>query len=337
MSNLSTKYMGIALKNPIIIGSSNLVKDKHNLQRLEESGAGAIIYKSLFEEQIQLESLQLQDQLDRYNERHAEMIDLFPDLEHAGPQQYLIELKRAKEAINIPLIASINAVYKGSWVNYAKKIEETGVAGIELNFYFIPKDFDLDGQEIMNEQLEVLKEIKKSVNIPVSVKLTPFYTNALKFIKQLDREGAQAFVLFNRLFQPDIDIDNETHFYPYNLSGENDNRLALRYAGLLYGNINADVAASNGVFTGYDVIKMLLAGAQTVQVVSTIYKNNFKQITRMLKEIEDWMKNKGYETLDDFRGKLSKNKMNDPFVFKRAQYIDILMKSEKIFEKYPMV
>lgn len=336
MSNLTTKYMGLQLRNPIIVGASNLVTDNHNLQRLEEAGASAIVYKSLFEEQLQLESLQLQDQLDQYSDRHAEMINLFPDLDHAGPEHYLLELKRAKEAVSIPIIASINAVYRGSWVDYAKKIEQTGVDGIELNFYHIPKEFDINGQEILKEQIEVLKAIKKNVNIPVSVKLTPYYTNALHFIKELDKEGTQAFVLFNRLFQPDIDIDKEAHYFPYNLSSENDNRLALRYAGLLYGNIGADISAANGIFTGADVIKMILAGAQSVQVVSTIYKNNFKQITRMLKEITDWMTTKGYNSLDEFRGKLSQNKMTDPFVYKRAQYIDILMKSEKIFEKYPM-
>lgn len=336
MNKLTTNYLGIELKNPLIVGASNLVTDKNNLQKLEEKGAAAIVYKSLFEEQIQLESLQLQDQLDKYNERHAEMIDLFPGIDHAGPEEFLHELQRAKEAVDIPIIANVNAVNPGSWVEYAKQIEQTGVDALELNLYHLPRNFDKEGKEIVKEHLEILTEVKKNTNLPVSVKLTPFYTNILKLVKELDKEGAQGFVLFNRLFQPDIDIEREEHHFPYNLSNENDNRLALRFSGLLFNNINANICASGGIFTGDDLIKMIMAGADCVQVVSTIYKNGIDQVEKILKELNNWMENKSYNSLDDFKGKLSNHSLKDPFAYKRAQYIDILMKSDKIFTKYPL-
>lgn len=337
MKTLSTNYMGIELKNPIVIGASNLVTNLDNIKRLEDAGAAAIVYKSLFEEQIQWERFEFEEELGHYNERHAEMTSLFPNLKHAGTEEFLMNLSKAKKALNIPLIASLNAVDSGTWIEFAKQIEQTGVDGIELNLYHVPQSFDLTGEDIITEQLNIVKEILKQIHIPLSVKLTPYYTNILPFIKELDKAGVQAFVLFNRLFQPDIDIESMEHFFPYNLSNENDNRLSLRYAGLLYGNIKANISSSNGIYNGADAIKMILAGADTVQVVSTIYKNNFKQITRIIKDIEDWMQIKSYSSLKDFKGMLSATNKKDPFAYKRAQYIDILMKSENIFNKYPLL
>lgn len=336
MANLGTKYLGLDLKNPIIVGASNLVTDLEILKRLEKAGAAAIVYKSLFEEQIQLENFELDNQMEEYNERHAEMISLFPDIEHAGPEEFLLNLKKAREAVQIPLIASLNCVYTISWVDYAKKIEETGVDALELNFFAVPKEASIDGAKIVGEQLSVLKEVKKAVNIPVSVKLSPFYTNILKVINEMDGAGTDGFVLFNRLFQPDINIDSEEHHYPYNLSHEEDNRLALRFAGLLHGEIKAGICSSGGVLNGRDVVKMLLAGSDCVQVVSTLYKNKPEYIATMLKDLEDWMDGKKYKKIEDFKGKLSKMNLTDPFAYKRAQYVDILMKSGSIFEKYPM-
>ena len=179
--------------------------------------------------------------------------------------------------------------------------------------------------------------MRKAIKIPIAVKLSPYYTNPLYVIAEMDKKGADAFVLFNRLFQPEIDIDLEEHYFPYNLSTQNDNRIALRFAGLLYGEINAQVCANTGIFTGEDVISMILAGADTVQIVSTIYKNGIGQIGTILNEIESWMKKKNYKSLDDFRGKLSRKTLKDPFTYKRAQYVDILMKSEQIFRKYPLI
>jgi len=335
--NLSTKYLGLELKNPIIVGASNLVTDIEMLKKLEQAGAAAIVYKSLFEEQIQLENLEMHQEMTDYNERNAEMTNLFQDdLYEAGPQEFLMNFAAAKKALTIPLIASLNAVYDETWIEYAKKLEEAGADALELNFYTAPVEFDVDGRGILSEELDIIEVVKKVVKIPVSVKLSLFYTNPLYTISEMDKKGANGFVLFNRLFQPDINIENETHHFPYNLSNEQDNRLALRFSGLLYSNIKGSVCASQGIFTGADVVKMLLAGADAVQVVSTIYKNGPKQITKMLEEIEAWMVSRQYEKIEDFRGKLSRAKLKDPFTYKRAQYVDILMKSGEIFKKYPM-
>lgn len=335
--DISTKYLGLTLKNPLIVGASNLVTDIDMLKKLEDAGASAIVYKSLFEEQIQLENLELYQNLTDYNERHAEMINLFPEnIYESGPEEFISKFAEAKKALSIPLIASLNAVYDETWYTYAKKLEEAGADALEVNFYAVPIDFDVDGRGIQNEELDVIEGIKKSVSIPVSVKLSPYYTNPLYTISEMDKRGADGFVLFNRLFQPDINIDLEKHHFPYNLSHEQDNRLALRFAGLLYSNIEASICASMGIFNGTDVIKMILAGADVVQFVSTIYKNGPKQITKMLEEIETWMATKQYESLNDFKGKLSNKNTKDPFAYRRAQYVDILMKSDEIFKNYPM-
>jgi len=336
MVDLTTKYLGLNLKNPVIIGASNLVKDTGNLRKMEDAGAAAIVYKTLFEEQIELERLQLSEELNQYNERHAEMISLFPDIEHAGPTEHLMNLRKAVESVTIPVIASLNCTFDETWVEYAKKIEQTGVNALELNFYAIPGDFKKEGKSIVNEQLDIISEVKKNVRIPVSVKLSPFYTNILNVIQQMYYAGVDGFVLFNRLFQPDINIEKMEHHFPYNLSNEDDNRMVLRYIGLLHGEIRGTLCANTGIYNAADTIKMILAGADAVQVVSTIYKNGYSQVGKILKGMEEWMEAKNFTSPDQFRGKLSKKEMRDPFVYKRAQYVDILMKSEEIIKKYPV-
>jgi dihydroorotate dehydrogenase (fumarate) len=333
MADLSTLYMGLKLKNPVIAGASNLVNRPENLEKLEKAGAAAIVYKSLFEEQVQLESMQLQTDLHEYNERNAEMIKLFPSIEHAGPKEHLTNLKKARDKVSIPLIASLNAVYKETWIEYASLIEQTGVDALELNFFAVPMDSKQDSQSLENQQIEILKEIKKAVKIPVSVKLSPFYSNPLNIISRMDQAGTNAFVLFNRLFQPDIDLDKQVHCTPFLLSNEDDNRLPLRYAGLLYKEVKADICSNSGIHTGQDVIKMILAGAGCVQVVSTLYKHKIEVITKILADIETWMETNKYSSLNNFRGKLARVNLKDPFVYKRAQYVDLLMKSEEIFQK----
>ncbi|MBS3768979.1 MAG: dihydroorotate dehydrogenase-like protein [Bacteroidales bacterium] len=334
MPDLSTKYLGLNLKNPIVVGANNLSADHKKLHKLEEAGAAAVVYKSLFEEQIQLERAQMDEELTEFDERSPEMVTTHPTVEHSGPEEHLHNLEKAREALGIPLIASLNAVYKETWVEYVKKIEETGVDGLELNFYHIPHSFDKEGQSIENQQVDILNEIKKNVSIPVSVKLSPFYTNVLNVIRKIDESGINGFVLFNRFFEPDINVQKEEHRFPFNLSSKGDYKLPLRYAGLLYNNINGDICSSTGIFTGEDVIRMILAGADCTQVVSTIYINKFEQIQKMLDEIDTWMSDKGYNSLDDFRGKLSRDKIKNPFVYKRAQYVDILMHPEEIIKQY---
>ena len=333
MANLKTHFMGLELKNPVIVGACNLSTNLDNLKKMEEAGAAAVVLKSLFEEQIQLESLQMEREMDEYTERHAEMISLFPTLQHAGPKEHLLMVKNAKKAVNIPVIASLNAVYREAWVEYAKLLEDTGVDALELNFYAVPRDINKSGESIEQEQIEILKEVKKSVSVPVCVKLSPFYTNPLNLISLMDKAGADGFVLFNRFFQPDIDLNKETHIIHFPMSSEEDNKLPLRFAGLLHGNIKAGICSNTGIYNGTDVIKMILAGADCVQVVATIYKNKITYLSKIISDIESWMESRNYKSLEDYRGKLSNKKINDPFVYKRAQYVDLLMKSDQIFKK----
>lgn len=336
MANLTTNYMGLDLKNPVIIGANNMVTNPETVKKWESEGAAAIVYKSLFEEQIQLENLEMSENIDEFSERNPEMISTFPNVEHAGPKEHLYKLKKVKDAVNIPVIASLNAIYKETWIEYAKELENTGIDALELNFYAVPVDFNKIPEEIESHQEDVLKSIKQAVKIPVSVKLSHSYTNPLHFIHKLDQANADALVLFNRFFQPDIDITNEQHFFPYDLSSPTDSKVALRFAGLLYDNVNAHICANSGIYSGNDVVKVLLAGANAVQIVSTVYKNKSEIIGRIINELESWMDSKGYKNIEDFRGKLSRKSMKDPFAYKRAQYIDILLNSQQIFKKYPM-
>lgn len=337
MADLSTTYMGVKLKNPLILGASNLVSKPETIAQIVEAGIGAIVYKSLFEEQIQLESLQFEEELTEYENRNAEMTRLFPSMEHAGPKEHLFNLKKLKESVSVPVFASLNAIYEPSWVDYAKELEKTGVDGLEINLYATPGYFEVRGSSIEEKQLQIVKSIKKAVKIPVSVKLSPFYTNTLNFIKELDEVGANGFVLFNKFFQPEIDIEEELFHFPWELTNAQDHQLALRYAGLLHGNINASICASRGIQNAEDMIRLLLAGADVVQVVSAIYKHQAKHVAAIIEGLSAWMDQKGYKTIDDFKGKLSRKKLKDPYSYQRAQYVEILMKSEEIFKKYPMV
>lgn len=337
MVDLKTTYLGIELKNPVILGASNLVSKIDNLKRAEEAGASAVVYKSLFEEQIQLEAAQLDDQLEEYNERNAEMVKLFPTIEHAGPEEHLLQVRKVKESLNIPVIASLNAIYTESWIDYAQQLEQTGVDALELNFFYVPRDTETDGRDVNNKQLEIITAIKPKVKLPISVKMSPFYANPLNIVSQMDKLGINGVVMFNRLFQPDIDVEKEQHFSPFNLSNPEDNKLSLRFTGLLYGTIAASICSNTGIYSGHDVVKMILAGADCVQVVSTVYKNKIEYISTIIKDIEKWMESKNYSKLADFRGKLSQKSLNDPFVYKRAQYIDLLLKSDQIFKKHPVI
>jgi dihydroorotate dehydrogenase (fumarate) len=334
-TDLSTTYGGIKIRNPIVIGASNIVTNPENLIKLEEAGAGAIVYKSLFQEQIALESYQMEQRLQSYCDWDVEHSTLFPEAKHAGPAEHLRQLKEARKRISIPLIGSLNCLDDETWIEYAHRMQDTGIDGLELNFYHTNIDFDATSESIENAQIKTLELLRAGVTLPLFVKLSPFYTNTLRFISKLDNVGVDGFVLFNRLFQPDIDIAKEQHHFPYNFSSESDNRLALRYAGLLHKKISGSIICNTGILTGKDVIKMLLAGSDCVQVVSAIYKKGMHVIPQMLEEIETWMKSKSYESIDEFCGKLSKENLTDPFAYKRAQYVDILMKTDVFLQYHP--
>ena len=332
MINLATNYMGIELKNPIIAGASGMSSDLTMLKKLEAAGAAAIIYKTLFEEQINLEGAQFDDQMMENDGVHAEMISLHPKLQYAGPESHLVNLRKAKETLGIPVIASLNCLYDNTWIEYAQLIEKTGVDGIELNFYFVPGDFEADGRSIEEIQLDLVKAVKSKITIPISVKLSSFYSNPLNFISKLDKIGVNSVVIFNRMFEPEINVQEIKHSVPFYLSHEGDYRVALRYAGLLFGNVKAQVCGNTGIYQGNDVIKMLLVGADCVQVVSTLYKNKPEHIATMLSDIESWMESKKFSSIAEFKGKLSKKNLKDPFIYKRGQYVDLLLASDQLMK-----
>lgn len=331
MANLKTSYLGLELKNPLIVGASPLTANPDKLQNLNH--AGAIVIKSLFEEQIELEEMEMMDAMEEYANRNAEMTSLFPTLKHAGAKEHLMKLKMAKQNVDIPVIASLNAINDDTWGEYAKQIEDTGVDAIELNYYVTPRSLEKSGREMIQGRLDTLEKVRKSIKIPIAIKLSPYYTNPLSVIKSMDEKGANGFVLFNRMFQPDIDIEKEELKQSIMLSNSHDLRVALRFTGLLYGNIKADIATAGGVLTGEEAIKSILAGASSFQVVSSLLRNGSNFIKTILDDMEKWMDKKGYQTIDDFKGKLSRKNLHDPFAYHRSQYVDILMQSEKYLFK----
>lgn len=332
MAKLTSTYLGLKLKNPIIAGASSMSTDLNMLKKLEEAGASAIVFKTLFEEQINLESAHLDDQLAESAGLHSESTSQYPKLQHAGPAAHLINLKKAKESLGIPVIASLNCLSDETWLEYALLIEKTGVDALELNFYFVPGDAKTDGNSIEEKQVELIKLLKSKVNIPISVKLSQFYSNPLNFIHKLEHVGINGVVIFNRMFEPEINIQSVKHAAPFYLSNHGDYRLGLRYSGLLFGNLNASVCGNTGIYEGSDVVKMLLAGADCVQVVSTLYKNKPEYIHTMLTDIENWMDQQGYGEINDFKGLLSKKNTKDPFIYKRGQYIDLLLSSDQLLK-----
>ena len=336
MADLRTTFMGIELKNPIILGSSNLVDDLEVIKKIENAGVAAVVYHSLFEEQINLEQIQMDDLLAEYDNRSAEMIDIFPEITHGGAKEHLYKLSKLVEHLNIPVFASLNAVFDSTWEEYAIELEKTGIAGLELNFYDIPTDPKLTSIRIETHQVKILNRLKQLIKIPISIKFSPFYANILNIVSEMDKSGANGIVIFNRFFQPEIDTELENFYYPFELTPVKDYHLSLRFTGLLYGNIKADICATRGITDGEDIIKLILAGACSVQVVSAIYRHREEYIPQMLKILSDWMDLHKYNTINDFKGQLSMKKLKDPYAYKRAQYVDILMKSEDVIKKYPM-
>ncbi len=336
MADLKTKYMGLELKNPLIMGSTNLSGSTEFVKKLEENGIAAIIYKTIFEEDVQLENLELHEEMESYTERHAQMITQFPEMDDFGPEERLNNMKKLKESVNIPVIASLNAVNKSSWIEYAKKIEATGVDALELNLYYEDIDFDKEADEIEKEQLEIVREVRKAIKIPISVKLSPFYSNCLNMIKKLEMTGVDGFVLFNKFLEPDISIKEEELQIKHNFSKSNESRHPLRYIGMCYGNIREDICASTGILSSTDVIKMILAGAPAVQLASFVYKNGFDAIGDMLKEIEDWMDKRGYRTIEEFKGELAMKNLKNPTIYKKVQYFDVMKKLSDLIEGYAL-
>lgn len=333
MADLQTRYLGLPLKNPIIAGASDLTANLDTLRRIEEAGAGALVLKSLFEEQIQLERYKLAQDLTQGEERYAEMVTIFPRLEHAGPREHLMWIRKAKAGATIPVIASLNCVGRSTWIEYAKALAAEGVDALELNFFASPRDPSLPGAHIEEEQLDVVRAVKDVVKVPIAVKLSLFYTNPLNFISRLDGDGVDGLVLFNRFFQPDIDAEREAMGMPFNFSHPVDSRIPLRFAGLLHGRVKADVCASTGIMSGADVARMVLAGSTAVQVVTALYRNRVESIAKMSADLGAWMDRKGYRTLADFRGRLSALHAKDAWAYTRAQYAKMLLDPKEFMEE----
>lgn len=325
MADLTTKYLGLTLSNPIIVASSGLTDTVEKIKELEKNGAGAVVLKSLFEEQILREAehkLKMAQADEFMYAEHSETFD-YIDL-HVKEKEltnYLKLISDAKKAVMIPIIASINCISAQEWTSFAKDIEKAGADAIELNIFVMPFNMDKDSHEIEQLYYDILGKVTSVVNIPVAVKLSPYFANLGKVIRNLISKGAKGLVLFNRFASPDIDIDKMkiTHASIYSTEEEMYN--SMRWIAILANRISADLVASSGIQDGEGVIKQILSGASAVQVASAIYKNGPKQITEMKKELEDWMDKKGILYIDSFKGKLSQEKSQNPEVFERIQFM----------------
>jgi dihydroorotate dehydrogenase (fumarate) len=279
----------------------------------------------LFEEQIQIEEQRFDEGLTRYDNVFAEAVQLFPKQDPGGPKEHLYWLEKARKEVKMPIFASLNCINKETWVEYAKRLANTGVDGLELNFYSPNINIEVSANDIENSEVDILTNVLSTVKIPVSVKLHPYYTNFTRHAAALDNAGAKGFVLFNRLFQPDINVEQEARHASVNLSNSHDALVALRWAALLHDRLRADVVAAGGIETGLDVVKMILAGAKSVQVVSTLYRHSAAHLARMNAEIATWMNEHKYTTIEEFRGKAGKKRGSDMWSFERGQYIKAIL------------
>jgi dihydroorotate dehydrogenase (fumarate) len=325
MSDLRTSYMGIDLKNPIIVGSSPLSTRVETMKAMEAAGASAIVLKSLFEEQVRIDAAAFEHDLSEHDDVSAEATSMFPHLEHAGTRTHVFWISEARKALKIPLIASVNCVTKIQWAEYAKALEGAGVDGIELNLHSPVNDLTLTGADIENRELDIMNEVRNAVRIPVGVKLHPFYTNLLNVVSRFEEAGADGFVMFNRLFQPDIDVDAEVKKARYQETDSRDSLLSLRWIALLTNRLRAGIAASSGISSGRDVAKMLLAGARATQVVGVIIREKPAVIAKMVADLDAWMDTHGYKNIEDFRGKLARVNPNDAWGFSTSQYVEGLL------------
>lgn len=322
--DLTTTYLGLLLRSPLVVGAAApLTEDLSNLQRIEAAGAGAVVLHSLFEEQIRQDMLDLHHHLQHGTESYAEALTYFPEPEifHVGPETYLAHIRRAKELIEIPVIASLNGSTAGGWVDYARQIEEAGADALELNIYAIPTDFHLSGADIEQQYLDILRGVKAAVSIPVAVKLSPYFTNLAAMAHRLTCEGANALVLFNRFYQPDIDIE-ELEVRPHVLlSTPQAMRLPMRWIAILYGRIDADLAATSGIQRGVDVVRMLMAGAKVTMVVSALLRHGIDHLRVIEQELVQWMTEHDYQAVSELQGTMSQIYCPNPSEFERAQYM----------------
>lgn len=324
--DLRSKYLGLELSNPLVASASPLSKKLDNIKKMEDAGLGAVVLFSLFEEEITHESLELDYYLTRGTESFAEAITYFPEMSdyNLGPEKYLKLIQQAKESVDMPLIGSLNGISSGGWVKYAKLIEDAGADALELNLYFIPTDHDIDAQELESAYLKVIGEIRRETKLPLAVKLSPFFSSLPNFADKVAQTGAQGLVLFNRFYQPDLDLD-ELEVIPWlELSDSEDMLLPLRWIAILYNRIKLDMALTSGIHTGKDIAKAVLAGSSVAMTTAELLVNGIERAGEMLKEFESWAETHQYESVEQMRGVLSQKSVDNPAAFERANYMKAL-------------
>lgn len=324
--DLKTKYMGLTLRSPLVVSASPLSEYIQNIKMMEEAGAGAVVLYSLFEEQIRLEQHELHYHTTHGTESYAESLSYFPDMDEykMGPEEYLNHIRKAKETVKIPIIASLNGSTIGGWTEYAKEMEKAGADAIELNVYYIPTDMELSGANVEQTYIDILRSVKSSVNIPVAIKLSPYFSNMANMARRLDDAGANALVLFNRFYQPDVDLEEFEVVPNVQLSTSSAQRLPMRWIAILKDRIAADLAATSGVHTGLDAVKMLLVGANVVMMCSALLKHGIFHLQNVEKHLIEWMEKNGYESVEEMIGIMSQQKTPAPGTFERAQYMKAL-------------
>lgn len=324
--DLTTTYMGMTLKNPIVPSSSPLSESLDSIRRMEDAGAAAIVMYSLFEEQITLESYQLDHYLSYGAESFAEALSYFPNMEtyKVGPDNYLNLIHQAKQAVEIPIIGSLNGVSTGGWIEYARKIQEAGADGLELNVYYIPTDLRTTSAEVEQLYLDILRDVKKTVSIPVAMKLSPYFSATANMAYRLAEAGADALVLFNRFYQPDFDLENLEVVPRLVLSNAHELLLPTRWVAILYGRVPVDFGITSGVHSVEEVLKGLMAGAKVTMMASELLRNGIQRITQILEGMLHWMEEYEYESVTQMQGSMSQQSVAEPAAFERANYMKVL-------------
>lgn len=335
MIDLKTDYLGLKLRTPLVPSASPLSQEIGSVRRLEDAGASAIVLYSLFEEQLRLESLELDHRLAAGTESFAESLTYFPQPSEfrLGPEGYLEHIRKAKEAVDIPVIASLNGASVGGWAKFAKEIEQAGADALECNVYSIPTDPELKAADIEQNYVDIVWAVKSAVSIPVAVKLGPFFTNFANVAKRLDEAGADGLVLFNRFYQPDIDLD-ELEIRPnVLLSTPQALRLPLTWIGILYGRLRASLAATSGVHDAADVIKLLMVGANVTMLCSSLLRNGVNHLRHIERGLVDWLETHEYESVRQMQGSMSQQRCPDPSAFERAQYMRAVKSLEHVMAR----
>ena len=324
--NLSTNYMGFELPNPLIPGASPLSDNYDGVRRLEDAGAPMIVMHSLFEEQILREEIALSSSVETPNESYAEALSYFPQFDEFkfGPDEYLEQVRRVKSAVSVPVIASLNGVTIGGWIRYARLIQQAGADGLELNLYEVAADLGEMGECVERRLIDVVLSVRDAVSIPITVKLSPFFSSLGHFIRQLDRVGVHGLVLFNRFYQPDLDIENLQIKRVVNLSNSSELLLRLRWLAILFGKVNAPLAVTGGVHTAVDAIKSIMAGASACQMVSALLQRGPTHLKVVREDLNRWLEEHEYESLRQMQGSMSLQRVSDPSAYERANYAKIL-------------